>query len=87
MKLEDIENLDLYKCSLKDINKAYRVLKKHIKTLYSSDGKGNYSEYFLRVRNLYGRVFNAKTGKSPKGYMISGYNPILDRLPNSESKL
>ena len=84
MTIQDLKNLDLYKCSLKDINKAENALSNTLKKIINS-GKV-YSEKFKEYKKLHVLISKARMGVNPNGEMI-GYNTNIDRLPNSKSIL
>lgn len=80
MTIQDLKNLDLYKCSLQDINKAEKVLSAYLKKLPVQ------SATWIELKNLHVKVSRARTGMNPEGFMI-GYNIDKDRLPNNQSVL
>lgn len=90
MTIQDLQKLDLYKCSLQDINKAYRCLggylnaliKKGEATANNCKGTVRYNE----AKNLHVLITRARRQMTPEGVMI-GSNINLNRLPNSASVL
>jgi sarcosine oxidase delta subunit len=82
MTIQDIKNLDLYKCSLQDINKAEKGLYLYLRR----NVKNHKTETYKEAHGLYTRVRRAQLGMTPDGYMM-GYNTNMDRVPNSESVL
>ena len=84
MTIQDLKNLDLYKCSLMDINKAFKVLGRHLdKMINRGDAK---TANFKEAKKLHVLISRARIGMSPSGVM-SMYNTNVDRLPNSKSVL
>ncbi len=81
MTLQDIKDLDFYKCSLQDINKADKVLANYLRKLINTN-----SIQYNEVKKLHVLVSRAKSGMTPAGYMI-GRNIDLERKPNSQSAL
>jgi len=81
MKIQDLKDLDLYKCSLQDINKAYNVLSIHLQKVINKGGK-SYNE----VKDLHILISRARVNMMPNGQMAS-YNIDSNRLPNSKSVL
>lgn len=89
MTIQDIKNLDFYKCSLQDLNKANRALASYLHRLthticYANSWKG--SDKYREAKRLHVLVSRAKLGMDKNGYYISR-NIKLERLPNSESVL
>jgi len=90
MKITDLQNLDLYTCSLQDINKAHKALGAYLDKLITS-GHCNTdnlkaSEKYIVAKKLHILISRARLGLSSEGYMIS-YNTDIDRLQNSKSVL
>ena len=84
MTIQDLKNLDLYKCSLQDINKAFEVLRNHLQTKVR---KGQiYTDNYKELKKLHVLISRAKKGMDSKGYMIN-HNIDLNRLSNNESVL
>ena len=83
MTIQDLKNLDAYKCSLKDISKAYKVLSAYLQKLIDN---GCSNDKWREIKELHVSISRARHGMDSKGYMI-GYNIDVDRLPNSESVL
>jgi len=79
MTIKDLENLDFYKCSQKDIVKADNVLRKCLKKLINSYQFN--TEKYKRIKSLHISVVKARLG-----YGLD-YNGVVDRLPNSKSVL
>lgn len=90
MTIQDLKNLDLYKCSLQDINKAYKSLGNYVQKLInnghatSNNFKG--SEKYKEAKKIHILISRARHGMTPEGFMI-GYNTTFDRVPNNESVL
>ena len=84
MKIQDLKNLDLYKCSLQDINIAFKDLKNHLLNMID-EGKRNTNKY-KELKKLHVLISRARLNMDSKGYMI-GYNIKSDRLPNNKSVL
>ena len=84
MTIQDLKNLDLYKCSLQDINKSFKGLGKHLQMMIKS-GKSS-SDTFKELKKLHVLISRARYGMTPDGFMMS-YNTNIDRLPNSKSVL
>ncbi len=86
MKIQDLQNLDLYKCSLQDINKAQKVLGNYVQKLINNGHAYSGSEIWVKCKKLHVLISRARQGMDKEGYMI-GYNTNIDRLPNSQSVL
>ena len=82
MTIQDIENLDLYKCSLQDINKAEKGLYLYLRR----NVRNHRTKVYKDIQSLYTRVRRAQLGMTEDGYMV-GQNTNMDRVPNSESVL
>lgn len=90
MTIQDLKNLDLYKCSLQDINRANKALDRCVQNLIDNGcatannyhGTNRYNE----VNKLRVLVARARRGMTPQGAMID-HNTNRDRLPNSKSTL
>lgn len=90
MKIQDLQNLDPYKCSLQDINKACEMIGVYLQkliisghtTTYNFKGRDKYAE----AKKLHVSMSKARLGQDKEGFMIP-YNSKIDRLPNSESVL
>ena len=79
MTIQDLKNLDLYKCSQQDIVKADNSLRKYLNKLINSY-QFNTKKY-KDAKSLHILVVKARLG-----YGLD-YNGVIDRLPNSESVL
>jgi len=79
MTIQDLKNLDFYKCSQQDIVKADNSLRKCLNKLINSYQFN--TEKYKDVKRLHTLVVKARLG-----YGLD-YNGIVDRLPNSESVL
>lgn len=79
MTIQDLQNLDFYKCSQQDIVKADNALRKCLKKLIGSHQFN--TETYKKVKSLHVLVTKARLG-----YGLD-YNGIVDRLPNSQSVL
>ena len=90
MTLQEIKDLDLYKCSLQDINKADKALARRLDSLISKGhATGNNfkgTATYWESKKLHTLVSRAKKGMDSDGYMI-GRNINLNRVPNSQSVL
>jgi len=82
MTIQDIKNLDLYKCSIQDINKAFKGLQVYLR----ANIKHWNTDIYQDALKLFTLVKRARLGMTPDGYMI-GYNTNRDRVPNSQSVL
>ena len=79
MTIQDLKNLDFYKCSQQDIVKADNTLRKYLNKLINSY-QFNTKKY-KEIKSLHILIVKARLG-----YGLD-YNGIVDRLPNSESVL
>ena len=84
MTISNLQNLDLYKCSFQDINKAYKNLGGYVQRLINS-GKASTPEY-KEAKKLHVLIARARLGFDKDGYIID-YCTKADRLPNNESTL
>jgi hypothetical protein len=84
MTIQDLQNLDLYKCSLQDINKSFKGLGRHLQMMIK-EGKAN-SNRFQELKKLHVLISRARKGMTADGFMMT-YNTDIDRLPNSKSVL
>jgi len=83
MKIQDIKNLDLYRCSLIDINLACKALTRYTLMLIN---KGDWkSEKYVAAMKLSVAANRAQHGMTPEGFMM-GYDTI-DRVSNKYSVL
>ena len=85
-RLTELKKLDLYKCSLRDINLAYEVLGRYLQKLIDNGGAYRKTDRWVECKKLHVSIARAKHGADKDGYMI-GYNIDLDRLPNNKSVL
>ena len=90
MTIQDLKNLDLYKCSLQDINKAERVLGKYVDKLiengFTSDANFKVTQRYSEAKKLHVLISRAQAGMTAQGEMME-YNTKKERLPNSKSIL
>jgi len=84
MTIQNVQNLDLYKCSLQDINTAFKSLD-NLLSIMIAEGRCQTSEY-KELKKLHVLTARARANMDSEGYMI-GYNATVDRLPNSQSVL
>tara|TARA_R110000823_G_scaffold33863_1_gene94639 strand:- start:726 stop:989 length:264 start_codon:yes stop_codon:yes gene_type:complete len=87
MTIKDLQNLDLYKCSLHDINKAYKSLGAYLQKLinngHTTKNNSKPSEHYIGAKKLHVLISRARLGMDSKGLSTN----IIDRLPNSKSVL
>jgi len=90
MTIQDIKNLDFYKCSLQDLNKAHKSLTSYvdrlIKSGHSTANSFKGSDQYKEAKKLHVLLSRAKKGMDADGYII-GRNINSERLPNSKSVL
>tara|TARA_R110000868_G_scaffold173508_7_gene409624 strand:+ start:1582 stop:1857 length:276 start_codon:yes stop_codon:yes gene_type:complete len=91
MKIQDLKNLDLYKCSLQDINTAYSVIGEYLQLLIDNGHINTATREAKDVKwnegkKLHVLISRARHGMDADGFMI-GYNTNIDRLPNNKSIL
>lgn len=90
MTIQDLENLDLYKCSLQDINKAKKALGRYMQKMInngeSTDSEGKASDKYIIVKRLHVLISRARNGMTPNGVRIQ-YNTNIDRVSNCKSVL
>jgi hypothetical protein len=90
MTIQDLQNLNLYNCSLQDINKAYKSLSTHVNNLirngHSSSNNFKGSDKYNTAKKLHVLISRARLGMDSKGKRL-GYNVNSNRLSNIDSVL
>ena len=91
MTVQAIQNLDLYKCSLQDINKADKALRNYVLKLikqgHSTANNFKGSDEYLIAAKLSSKVSRAKGGFDENGYKFASTTERPKRVPNAESVL
>tara|TARA_R110000772_G_scaffold96478_1_gene195146 strand:+ start:1534 stop:1806 length:273 start_codon:yes stop_codon:yes gene_type:complete len=90
MTIQDLQNLDLYNCSLQDINKAFKSLSVYVDSLiskgHSTSNNFKGSDKYNTAKKLHVLISRARLGMDSKGKML-GYNVNSNRLSNNKSIL